>query len=348
MISLRRSKWRADRLVQFSEQLANLLEAGFSLIPSIRLLGEQNILRFQEMEGILQRLEEGRGLSSALSEEGLPPIFVSFLSAAEEHGDYAFGLRQCRSYFQGRDQLIRDTVQALMYPAIVLILVGCAFVFLVTTVVPRFQAMYATMGLELPLYTRWFLSFHQWIREGVYFIGGVTLFIMILFLFLRHLSPVKRQQLMAWVYQLPVLRSYFALRFTHYLAVQLGSLLKAGVPLLRAVEIVEGFSPWAPLTGGMKSVRHALLAGHSLHESLSKEGSLFLKSLRRLVALGEETGSLDQSLLTLARGTEMIIRERMNRFTRSLEPILIFGLGVLMAATVLAMFLPMLHMVQAM
>lgn len=317
-------------------------------MPSIRLLGEQKILHPHEAEQILHRLGEGKSLSSSLAEEGIPPLFVSFMMAAEEHGDYAFGFRQCTAYFQERGKLVRDLVQALTYPVIVFILVGCAFFFLVTTVVPRFQEMYETMGLELPLYTRLFLSLHQWVRGSLILVVGTALLAVIFYLFLGRLPAEKRNRWVLWMYHLPLIRPYFALRFTHYLAIQLGSLLKAGVPLLRAVEMVEGFSPWYPLTKGMSRVREGLLAGYSLNESLAKEGSLFLTSLSRLVALGEETGSLDQSLLTLGRGTEMIIREKMHRFTRSLEPFLIFGIGVLMAATVVAMFLPMLHMVQAM
>ncbi|MFC4076626.1 type II secretion system F family protein [Salinithrix halophila] len=342
-----KSRWNHDRIVPLSQHLANLLEAGFPLLPSVRLLGEQGILKKGEADRITEGLDEGKNLPDALAEEGLPLLFVSFLQAAEEHGDYAFGLRQGESYYREQGKLVRDMIQALTYPAVVLVLVGFAFFFLVTTVVPRFTEMYETMGLTLPLYTQLFLSFYSIVRGGFYMAGAAILLGALIFLILRRLPPGERSRWMAWWYRLPLVRSYFALRFTHYLSVQLGSLLRSGVPLLKAVEMVECFSPWYPLAKGVHRVKERLLGGEFFHKSLAKEGNLFLPSLKQLVALGEEAGRLDQSLLTLARGTEMMIRERMQRFTRSLEPLLIFGIGVVMTGTVLAMFLPMLHLVRA-
>ncbi|OYD07761.1 type II secretion system F family protein [Paludifilum halophilum] len=344
---MRKTRWTDDRLVLFGQHLANLLESGFPLMPSIHLLTEQQVLRREESDRICRCLDEGRSLSEALARERLPPLFVSFMKAAEEHGDYIFGLKQCETYYRERGKLIRDLAQAMTYPAVVLILVGGAFLFLITTVIPRFHDMYETMGITLPLYTQILISLYGSVRYVLYGIAAVLCLCVLFYLVLRRLPSDKRGSWTRWMYRMPVARKYFALRFTHYFAIQMGSLLRSGVPLLRTVEIVNSLTPWFPLAAGIWRIRERLLAGQSLNRSLEAEGDLFLPSLSRLVALGEESGRLDQSLLTLAQGTEIVIRERMYRVTRSLEPILIFVIGVFMAATVLALFLPMLNLVRA-
>ncbi|QKG84850.1 type II secretion system F family protein [Kroppenstedtia pulmonis] len=342
-----RDSWKDDRLALFSRHLSNLMESGFPLLPSIRLLAEQQIIRREEAEGICSSLDQGKSFSESLSLRGFPSLFVSFLKAAEEHGDYVFGLKQCESYYRERGQLTRDLIQALTYPTVVFLLVAFAFFFLVTTVIPRFGEMYDTMGLTLPLYTRLLLSFFSVFRYVLYGVGGLVCLSAFLYLVIRRLPPDKRKVRTSWLFRLPVVKAYYALRFTHYLSIQMGSLLRSGVPLLRTVDIMHALAPWHPLAAGISRIRNRLLAGESLHRSIQIEGSLFLPSLHRLVALGEESGRLDQSFLTLAEGTEMMIRDRMNRITRSLEPVLIFIIGLLMAVTVIAMFLPMLNLVRA-
>ncbi|SMO49366.1 type II secretion system F family protein [Melghirimyces algeriensis] len=343
----KRRKWNADRLSEFSRHLSHLLDAGFPLVPSIRLLSEQRVIRPEEAERVLRCLDQGMSLSVALKQEGFPSLFISFIQAAEEYGDYGFGLKQCHAYYREKGRFIRELTRSLTYPLIVFLLVILSLLFLMTTVVPRFSEMYETMGLTLPLYTRIFISIHGSLRVVLYSVGGVCAIGFLLYLVSRRLPSKIRGRWTAPVYALPLIRSYFALRFTHYLAIQLGSLLQSGVPLLKAMEIMESLTPWNPLQKGLFRVRERLLAGESLYRSLEQEGALFLPSLHRLVALGEESGSLEKSFLSLAQGTEMLIKDRLDRLTQSLEPVLIFFIGILMVATVLALFLPMLHLVRA-
>jgi len=162
------------------------------------------------------------------------------------------------------------------------------------------------------------------------------------------LPPEKRWKWARWLYRIPGVRHYFLFRFTHYLSVQLGALLRAGIPLLTALETMRTLTPWPSLAEGIDRIRKRLLEGESFNRSLAAEGSaLFLPVVPHWIALGEETGRLDQSLLSLARATENVIRERSRKLTHSLEPVLIFLIGVLIAVTVIALFLPMLQLAKA-
>lgn len=344
----REKRIRVDRLAQVSKHLGQLLDAGFPLIPSLRLLQEQEVLQPEEAGVILAALDNGESLSQALVQAGFPQLFISFILASEEHGNLAFGLKQCEEYYTQQARFQRDVSQALAYPMVVLVLVGFSFFFLVTTVVPRFTELYETMGLELPLYTKAVLAVHQYLPVVGLAVAAILLSILIFRAGISRMSSGRRALVEERWRKVPFLRAFYALRFTHYLSVQLGSLLQAGVPLLRAVEMMREVSPWGPLARSAERVRTGLLQGEPFHRTVENEGDRFLPALSRLAALGEESGRLDQSLLTLGRGTELIIRERLQRLTRSLEPLLIFVIGLFMAVTVIAMFLPMLHLVQAM
>lgn len=343
-----RRRWSHERLVLFSQQLAILLDSGFPLIPSLRLLGQQRILTPVEAERICQSLEEGVSLSESLRAEGFPPLYVSFIRAAEEHGEYVFGLRQGESYYREKGEFLRDLGQALLYPAVVLILVILAFLFLVTAVIPRFAELYASMGMELPLFTRLLLGFYGLLRSGFAVMLCMAAMIAAAILVVRRLPPQSRWRWTRWLYRMPGVRHYFLYRFTHYLSVQLGALLRAGIPLLTALETMRSLTPWPALAEGIGRIRERLMEGESFNRSLAAEGNgLFLPAVPHWIALGEETGRLDQSLLTLSRALENVIRERSRKLTHSLEPVLIFMIGVLIAVTVIALFLPMLQLTRA-
>ena len=333
----------------FSQQLSILLDSGFPLIPSLRLMGQQRVLTPAESERICRSLEAGVSLSESLRAEGFPPLYVSFIRAAEEYGEYVFGLRQGENYYRERGEFLRDLGQALLYPAVVLILVILAFLFLVTAVIPRFADLYASMGMELPLFTRLLIGVYSFLRSGFTMILILLAMIPAAVVFFRRLPPEKRCKWSRWLHRLPGVRHYFLFRFTHYLSVQLGALLRAGIPLLTALETVRTLTPWPSLAEGIDQIRKRLMEGESFNRSLAIEGNdLFLPAVSHWVALGEESGRLDQSLLSLARATESAIRERSRKFTRSLEPVLIFLIGMLIAVTVIALFLPMLQLAEAM
>lgn len=332
----------------FSQQLSILLDSGFPLIPSLHLLGQQRILTPVESERICRSLEEGISLSESLRAEGFPLLYVSFIRAAEEYGEYVFGLRQGENYYREKGEFLRELGQALLYPAVVLILVILAFLFLVTTVIPRFTDLYASMGMELPLFTRLLLGFYELLRSSFTVIVCLLAALSAAAIFLRRLPPETRWKWTRWLYRLPGIRHYYLIRFTHYLSVQLGALLRAGIPLLPALDILRSLTPWPSLAEGIERIRLRLMEGETFNQSLAAEGNrLFLPVMPHWIALGEESGRLDQSLLSLARATENVIRERSRRLTHSLEPILIFLIGVLIAVTVIALFLPMLQLARA-
>lgn len=344
----KKHSWKSEDLSMFSLHLHNLLNSGIPLVASIELLIEQKVVSEKVGKNLVASLQQGLSFSEALKLEQFPTLFISFIRAAEEHGDYVYGLKQCESYYQARAKLKQDLIQACTYPLIVLVCVGVALFFMINVVLPRFAELYQTLGVQLPAITRYMLSLTDIL--GVIFKSLLLLILLLLLMIylLQYLSNSSKRLLEKILFSLPIARQFYRLHLTHYVTIQLGSLLKAGVPLLNSLTLMERLSPWFVLAESIQAMKERVIRGKPLHEAIQQEkSSLFLPTFPRMVAIGEKSGQLDQSLLSFAKSTEINLRTQMNRWVRGLEPMLIFLLGIFIAITVIAMFLPMLQMVQA-
>lgn len=328
--------------------MAHLLASGIPLLTSLDLLQEQRLITRRFYQRLTQLLSSGFSLSSSLEKLSFPSLFISFIRAAEEHGDYAQAFQQCERYYGARARWTRELGKSLMYPLLVLMLAGLAFSFLLSVVLPRFAELYQTMGIPLPRLTQWLFSLHASALIWAPKVAGWLL----LFIAIGGLIRFAPRWVRAWLSQglflLPLLGSLCKHQLTHYVSIQLGSLLRAGVPLITALQTLRAMTPWSILSRSLRKMEAHLLAGTSLSEAIQKSGPrLFSTTLVKLVALGEESGKLDEILFHVAQGTELVLKNRLDRLTRSIEPLFIFMLGLVIAMIVIAMFLPLLHIVHS-
>src|SRR5690606_29203000 len=108
----KRHSWKSEDLSKFSLHLHNLLKSGIPLVSSLELLSDQNVISESVGKNLVSSLQQGRSFSESLKMERFPDLFTSFIRAAEEHGDYVYGLKQCESYYSARAKLIQDLLQA--------------------------------------------------------------------------------------------------------------------------------------------------------------------------------------------------------------------------------------------
>lgn len=344
-----KSSWTSIQLAQFSGQLRHLLKCGVPLVTSIDLLVQQKVIRPSVGKSVMNYLEQGSSFSMALQKSQLPLFMVSLVAAAEQYGNYERGLEQCEQFYQTQAKMTQEIKQACTYPAVVLVLVIASFVFLLSTVLPRFQELYVTMGLELPWLTRMLFAFMD--LTGLIFpiIGIIVCFLLAIFIFLSIRSPKQmRSYVERFSFRIVGLQAWMMLRVTHYLALQLGSLLQSGVPLLQAIECLHLRAPWRIIAMRLGFVRDALLEGKTLEHACHKYLCRYtIPTFAQYVAIAERTGKMDETLLSLAIMVETTMKQQIERMTKLLEPILISCLGILLALAVLALFLPMLQMVQS-
>lgn len=340
--------WKSEGLAVMSQQLQQLLQSGIPLIASLELLLDQKVIPEMSARGLIQSLRQGSSFSEALQKENFPDLFISFIRAAEEHGDYLLGLKQCNAYYLSRAKMKQELIQSCTYPLIVLICVIAALTFMMTVVLPRFAELYQTLGVQLPVLTQYMLNLTEFIQIILWVFALVGLIVCLIWLCTKYGSSQIRSKFEQFLFAIPLIKQFYRFRMTHYVSIQLGSLLRSGVPLLKSLELMEQLSPWKLLADSLSQIKQQLIQGVPLHQSIQMtQHTLFLKSLARIVAIGEQSGQLDHSLLSLAKSTESLMQNQLNRWIRTLEPMLIFFLGIFIAITVIAMFLPMLQMVQA-
>ena len=311
------------------------------LLAAQRLIDEPV---YQRLNGLLQK---GQWLSAALKKLNFPPIYIAFVRAAEEHGDYVSGFKRCASYYATKANWQREVKKACTYPAIVFLLAVCAFVFMFAVVMPRFSHLYASMNISMPLVTRRLFRVYDAMPQLL--AGGMLLILLVVAVgFILRLSPfpVRVWWGACWI-RLPLVRQICRYRHTHFLTIQLSSLLKAGVSLVDALQLIQKHTPWPVLVHYLNRVNKELLTGKSFAGALSQKGKYFFSSFAPVGChcrrIGEIGGNLDQS----GGRTEMMIRYKLERVGKSIEPVCIFVMGLMIAVSVVALFLPVVKLVQA-
>lgn len=312
------------------------------LVESLEVLQEQQGFGHDRIRQVREAIEQGQSLSAALEGCHFPELFVSFIRIAEEHGDYAYGFSCCYQYYHDQLRFRQEMMQACIYPLTVLGCVFMAMFLMITVIFPRFAGLYASLGVSLPPLTRVIFTVCQQMDRLLY----LSVFLLFLYLILRLLHHYHYIAIDKWFYRFPFVRFFYQYRYTHYFSIQLGSLLQAGVPMLRALELMEQMSPWRLLTEQIQSTKQALVVGKPLQTAISLPPGIFLLTLSKMIAVGEKTGKLDQALLQLAQTTEMVMKKWTQRLFKGLEPLLIFCLGVLILLMVVALFLPMMQLIQ--
>lgn len=329
----------AQVIASFCRQLSQLLKQGIGLRTALLLIHDINRDRWgEQVYEVVSFLDKGVSLGEAMQRSGLPRLFTSFVMAGEQHGGLAPALEKCAAYYARKHHMRQHFMKALIYPAMVMLLMLLAFILLQTLVLPRFRSLYDTLGMELPWYTQVLLAAHE---EGL----------KILFLFAVMCISIgwwlKKRRWEQVSMRLPIIREAWQLRFTSVFSWQLGLLLQAGIPLIQSFELIIAAWPWKSSRQAIYRVQERLKKGFSLQVSFEPEaGRSFHAILPRQLALGESSGMVAETLLYSGEWADERLEERIQWVLRVWEPVLILGIGVLLAAMVLALFVPMLSLVE--
>jgi type II secretory pathway component PulF len=330
-------RWKEDRLAAFSYHLQMLLTSGIALLDSIQLLTAQRVLPEKAGQKLVTSIQRGESFSSALRQLHFPAIFCSFIEAAEYHGDICFALEHCNRYYRSRARWSRKIKQTLFYPLFIFCFLTVGLLFLSIVVLPTFAELYQSFAFSLPVITQGVFAFAQ-LFPYVLVSGGLLCLCL-------HWS--RRQ---AYVQQLltkvPLVATYYRYRYTQYLALQFGSFLLAGVPMLKTVTLLEKVTPWPPLRTYLTTTKKLLIQGEMFGSIVQHANVALLPIFAQTVRLGEETGKLGEMLGQLAQTTEEWLTDKMEKWMTYLEPMLTLFIGIIMAIVVISLFLPMFGLIQ--
>jgi type IV pilus assembly protein PilC len=350
IISVKEEKVRAvkeagiklDDLVVFSRQLATMVESGITLVQALHILSEQaeNKVLSSVTLKIKDDIEGGSSLHEAL--ERHPKIFtnlyVNMVKAGETSGLLDEILDRLSTYLEKSAALQRKVKSSLVYPIVVISMAILITIVLLVKVVPTFKGIFASLGGTLPMPTQVLIAISDTLSR--YFVYVVIGFAGLVFAFKKYIdTPKGRYQFDFYSLRAPVfgplLRKVVVAKFSRTLA----TLVKSGVPILYALEIVGKTSGNKVVELAVDNARTSIKEGEPISEPLAKSGA-FPPMVVRMISVGEQTGQLEKMLNKIADFYDEQVDAAVSGLTSMIEPLVIGILGIVIGGIVVALFMP--------
>ncbi len=339
-----RGHLNAVETTTFLQQLATLFGAGMTLTDALDSIadGMENRRARRVVAAIRQQVLEGGSLAAGLKNQGFNEVVYNMVAAGEETGQLESVALRLADLLEHRDRMRQDLLSATLYPAIIMGFGLLVMVFLLTVVVPQVVTVFERAGSNLPWLTEVMISISAFLRDdGIYvLLVLVGLGIAYRVLLRNPKFKYRRDRLLLRVPGVRTLLSKTeAARFSH----TLGMLLSGGVPTLSAMYIATQSLGLLPVREIAEQARETLREGGNLSEAL-KIGGYFPHLATRLIAVGEQSGTLDRMLLKVAQTFEQEIARNLKRMLTVLEPVLVLLMALVVGALALAILLPIIEM----
>lgn len=332
----------AQTLAYATRQLSDLLSGGLPLLGALTLLAKQTEHRGlrRVVESLAGAVRDGRSLSEALSAHpaAFPPLYISMVRAGEVGGALEQALGRLAELGEYEAELKSKVVSAAAYPLVVLTVAFGMTIFLMTYVIPKLSLVFIESGQLLPLPTRILLGISTVVTQWWWACGAAVI---VLGFGLRqwHASPGGKAVMDRLLMSLPgigaLMRKLETARFTR----SLGSMVSQGVPVLQALEVVSHNVSNMMLRRAVIGIEEAVRDGSSIAAALTASGE-FPMFVSNMVAIGEESGTVDAALLKVSSAYEREVDRTIRTLTTILEPLLLIIVGGIVMFIVLAMLLP--------
>ncbi|HJQ74360.1 MAG TPA: type II secretion system F family protein [Gaiellaceae bacterium] len=329
--ALGRKRVKGRDLLVMTQELSALVSAGLPLDRSLATLAEltDNVELKRILTEVLHAVQGGKSLAEALGQhKAFPPLYVNMIRAGEIGGFLETVLVRLAEYLE-RGQTLRDDVRsALTYPILLTCAMGVSILVLLVYVLPKFSALFTDMGRALPLQAQIILGLSDAIRG--YWWAGIGIVGLAVAGFRYSIrTPRGRYGWDQWKLRMALVGPLLRKMEVASLARTLGTLLKSGVPMLQALGIVKEVAGNQVIGRALGDVEVGVREGAGVAEPLARSG-VFPPLAVQMIAVGEETGKLDEMLIRVADHFDREVRVRIQQFTRLLEPVLILvmGLGV--------------------
>lgn len=329
-------------LAVFSRQFATMIGSGLSLVRSLNILAEQTESRrlAEIVADVRTQIEQGRALSDALGDhEEFPRLYVAMVRAGETAGLLDQVLLRIADTLEKDVELRRRIKSALTYPVVVLVLALILTTAMLIFIVPVFVGMFEELGGQLPLPTRVLLFLSNVVTSFWWLLLIAPFALWKAFTWARK-QPAIRYRLDALKLKLPVFGSLFHKLALARFARNLGTLLKAGVPILSALEITADAVNNGVISEAVTDVQYAVKEGESVAAPLDSH-VVFPPMVVQMIAVGEETGQMDAMLMKIADFYDDEVSAATESLTAMLEPLMIGVLGGVVGAMVIALYMPM-------
>jgi type IV pilus assembly protein PilC len=344
-----RARISTREFLVFNQELATLLKAGMPLVQSLDILRRRvnNPLFKSVLDDVYDRVRAGSSLSEAFETHGsmFPGVYTASLLAGEKSGNLEQVIRRYVSYVKVVSGVRRKTISALIYPAILLVLSLVVVALLVLKVVPAFTGYYEQFGGDLPLSTRMIVAVSAFATSylGVVVVGVVAAVVLV-WLWLKR--PGRRQLFDSWILRVPAAGPIVRKFETSQAARTLATLLSGGIPLVNAIDVSARAIRNHYIARELQTAGQQVREGRALAAAMNDSGA-FPDVAIKMVEVGEQTGALQEMLNSLADFYDEEIETNLDRFVTLVEPILLIVMGIVIAGLLLALYMPLFNLSNA-
>ncbi len=334
-----------EELILFTNELAVLLQAGLPLDRSLKIL--RDITKRPGLKAALDQVyrdvQAGKSLSEALARHrAFSPFYLSLVEAGEVGGFLEIALQRLGDYLKAVGEFRHHLLTSLIYPMVLAGVGGLSIILMLLWVVPRFEMFFKEMGQSLFWSTRLLLALSTLFRS--YWWVGVILAALGVVLISRYFqTPQGRMALDRWRLKAPLFGELTQGVAAAFFAKTLGTLLKSGVPLVGALEVVTTSVSNRYLARSLDTVVEDVKKGQNL-SGLLRKSAMFPDLFLEMIAVGEETGQLAEMLLNASDSLESQARTKVRRLLAILEPALILSMALIVAFVIVSLLLPILNL----
>jgi type IV pilus assembly protein PilC len=336
-------------VVIFTRQFATMINAGLPLVQSLNILAQQteNKKLAEVTKAVVYDVEAGNTLADALAKhpKAFSDLYTNMVAAGEAGGILDTILVRLATFLEKNDAIVRKVKGAMVYPAVIISVAALAIAILLIFVIPTFEEMFASVNMELPLPTRAVIGMSNILTNWWWaIIAGFVLLVFALRSYYGTLSGKKTIDGLAL--NAPVLgdllRKSAVSRFTR----TLGTLLSSGVSILDGLEITAKTAGNRVIHDAVMSSRQSIAGGDTIAGPLQTSG-VFPPMVISMISVGEQTGGLDEMLAKIADFYDDEVDVAVSALLSLMEPIMIVVLGVIVGGIIVAMYLPIFDMVNA-
>jgi len=337
----------ASDIAIFSRQLATLLKAGIPLVQAFDIIGKghENPSMQLMLLSIKTNLESGDTLAESLKKNPLyfDELFCNLVEAGESAGVLETLLDKIATYKEKTESMKKKIKKALTYPIAVIIVAFIVTAILLLFVVPVFEDLFKSFGADLPIFTRMIVDMSKTLKQIWWLVLVIIIAAIYSFIYFKRHSRVFNRFLDTTLLKVPVIGSILNKSAIAHFSRTLSILSAAGIPLINALSSVSGTCGNIMYREAVLKIREEVATGQRLQFAMLQT-TLFPHMVQQMIAIGEESGSLDAMLAKVADFYEEDVDNLVDNLSNLIEPMIMVILGILIGGLVIAMYLPIFKM----
>ncbi len=339
-----------EDITNFARQFAAMISAGLPLLQCLTILTEQseNASFKKILVSVTQGVESGNSLADSLAKHPkvFPELFINMIAAGEVGGILDTILLRLATFLEKAAALNRKIKGAMMYPIIISLVAGVCIAAMLIFVIPVFARMFASSGAELPGPTKVVVGLSNFLKNPVRLFPIIAAIVIGVVSYSKyHSTPQGRYNIDKLVLRIPVMGDLAKKSAVAQFSRTLGTLLSSGVSILEALDITAKTADNMVVRRALQSMIGAISEGKTITEPMKATG-VFPAMVIQMVAVGEESGGLDQMLNKIADFYDEEVNAAVETLTSLMEPLIIVILAVIVGGTVMAMYMPMFSMIE--